>query len=192
VRGFGLVHMNSAIAKIIRAPSFALTSVSACCQVLPTAKEPPKMAHNRPAPPGWSRGRARRQPNRVAAFQPNSVARPAQFSSPVASRLEGIFEDRPSQGLRFRHVFSDPRSPVRRRQSNRQAVSCRGRRYCRSARCDAYHVALAARLRLPALYPLAFQGGRTPPIGDPKSTPPGGTPPGIQKVPSRRVRDTSW
>jgi hypothetical protein len=25
-----------------RAPSFALTSVSACCQVLPTAKEPPK------------------------------------------------------------------------------------------------------------------------------------------------------
>jgi hypothetical protein len=41
---------------------------------------PPWMAHNRPAPPGCARGRARWHPNRLAAFQPNSAARAAQFS----------------------------------------------------------------------------------------------------------------
>jgi hypothetical protein len=46
------------------------------------------LGHNRPAPPGCARGRARWQPNRVAAFQPNSAARPAQFSPPVKNLLQ--------------------------------------------------------------------------------------------------------
>jgi hypothetical protein len=51
---------------------------------------PPWMAHNRPAPPGCARGRARLHPNRLAAFQPNSAARPAQFSPPVKKLLQSL------------------------------------------------------------------------------------------------------
>ena len=58
-----------------RRDPFAASSMTAQSRCSSTSL-PPLMAHNRPAPPGWSRGRARRQPNRVAAFQPNSTARP--------------------------------------------------------------------------------------------------------------------
>jgi hypothetical protein len=68
---------------------FAASSMTAQSRCSSTSL-PPLMAHNRPAPPGWSRGRARRQPNRVAAFQPNSAARPAQFSPPVKKLLQSL------------------------------------------------------------------------------------------------------
>ena len=68
---------------------FAASSMTAQSRCSSTSL-PPLMAHNRPAPPGWSRGRARRQPNRVAAFQPNSAARPAQFSPAVKNLLQSL------------------------------------------------------------------------------------------------------
>ena len=68
---------------------FAASSMTAQSRCSSTSL-PPLMAHNRPAPPGWSRGRARRQPNRVAAFQPNSAARPAQFSPAVKKLLQSL------------------------------------------------------------------------------------------------------
>jgi hypothetical protein len=68
---------------------FAASSMTAQSRWSSTSL-PPLMAHNRPAPPGCARGRARWQPNRVAAFQPNSAARPAQFSPPVKKLLQSL------------------------------------------------------------------------------------------------------
>ena len=68
---------------------FAASSMTAQSRCSSTSL-PPWIAHNRPAPPGCARGRARWQPNRVAAFQPNSAARPAQFSPPVKNLLQSL------------------------------------------------------------------------------------------------------
>jgi hypothetical protein len=64
-----------------RRDPFAASSMTAQSRCSSTSL-PPWMAHNRPAPPGCARGRSRRHPNRLAAFQPNSAARPAQFVPP--------------------------------------------------------------------------------------------------------------
>jgi hypothetical protein len=85
-----------------RRDPFAARSMTAQSRCSSTSL-PPLMAHNRAAPPGWSRGRARRQPNRVAAFQPNSVARPAQFSSPVKKLLQSL--------KNWRHRYGGPTTP---------------------------------------------------------------------------------
>jgi hypothetical protein len=68
---------------------FAASSMTAQSRCSSTSL-PAWMAHNRPAPPGCARGRARRHPNRLAAFQPNSAARPAQFSPPVKKLLQSL------------------------------------------------------------------------------------------------------
>jgi len=68
---------------------FAASSMTAQSRCSSTSL-PPLMAHNRPAPPGCARGRARWQPNRVAALQPNSAARPAQFSPAVKKLLQSL------------------------------------------------------------------------------------------------------
>jgi hypothetical protein len=72
-----------------RRDPFAASSMTAQSRCSSTSL-PPWMAHNRPAPPGCARGRARRHPNRLAAFQPNSAARPAQFSPPVKNLLQSL------------------------------------------------------------------------------------------------------
>ena len=72
-----------------RRDPFAASSMTAQSRCSSTSL-PPWMAHNRPAPPGCARGRARRHPNRLAAFQPNSAARPAQFSPPVKKLLQSL------------------------------------------------------------------------------------------------------
>ena len=74
--------------KMCRDP-FAASSMTAQ-SLYSSTSQPPLMAHNRPAPPGCARGRVRWQPNRVAAFQPNSAARPAQFSPPVKKLLQSL------------------------------------------------------------------------------------------------------
>ena len=92
---------------------FAASSMTAQSRCSSTSL-PPLMAHNRPAPPGWSRGRARRQPNRVAAFQPNSAARPAQFSPAVKKLLQSLknWRHRCSALARHRRSNSAPNSPL--------------------------------------------------------------------------------
>jgi hypothetical protein len=86
---------------------FAASSMTAQSRCSSTSL-PPWMAYNRAAPPGCARGRARRHPNRLAAFQPNSAARPAQFSPPVKKLLQSLKNWRHRCGRADHSVGHDP------------------------------------------------------------------------------------